>query len=214
MVELWESEADKNNVKPLISGSFADLIRDAALQSPVSRKRYEFRPGSAVHEDMCPDLSAGFLLEVSFLEPTGADEGVICAQGDWNNGWAVYVNRPHLDIALTRVGVTEVVRIAVGAQRVRRLEIRVTTDDDGGVAVNSAADGVALGVGRFTRVFPTLWQYGGANLNIGWDDGLPVCREYTPPHAWSGRLVSVTVTPEFRHSDQPEAVVENLMHGD
>src|SRR5262249_61559562 len=55
-------------------------------------ERAVLRPGGGpVAEDARPSVLGGFRLEARLDVPAGGAEGVLCALGDWNNGWACYL---------------------------------------------------------------------------------------------------------------------------
>ena len=112
MIAAWWQEAERNHVLPLVEGSFADMINAAKEADADTEPRtvYVYRPHTApIHEDVAPSLAGGFSLTAEFDDGGEMPEGVICAQGDWNNGWALYVQNGRLHYALCRVGRLHVV---------------------------------------------------------------------------------------------------------
>jgi arylsulfatase A-like enzyme len=175
--ELWWAEAGRNDVLPLEDA----LIARAVAMDPnpnLPRHRTMYRPGGgAVCEDSLPPMGAGFRLRTVIDAPAA---GVLCALGDWSNGWAWYllegrpvatfnlfgdttsVRGPQLDAGRHELGVHY-----GGARAGHRLSLHV----DGAVV-----DEVAL-----PGDLPFRWQIGGAGLLIGRDAGFPVCDDYQPP---------------------------------
>ena len=82
MIDLWTTEAERNQVLPLNEDSFLDLIRDAAANAPGRRERHTYRIGtSPVHEDVCPDLASGFVLTAEIDTDAESATGILCARG-------------------------------------------------------------------------------------------------------------------------------------
>ena len=79
------------------------------------------------------------------------------------------------------------------AAAVSTLTIRYMPGDDSSHAtVALLADGRPIGGDDLPFAVPPLWQYGGAHLRIGFDEGLPVVDDYRVPFRWVGDL-AVTV---------------------
>jgi arylsulfatase len=117
---------------------------------------------------------------------------VLCALGDWSNGWAWYLidGRPAAAFNLfgdltvvasptaLRPGPHEVGLRYEGARGGRRLALTV--------------DGDTVAEGALPSDLPFRWQIGGGGLLIGRDAGFPVCDDYTPPFAISVPFDGVT----------------------
>lgn len=203
--ELWWSEAGRYDVLPLDDTLVGRL---AALEpSPhPPRSRFVFRPGCGpVLEDAAPPLAGGFHCTVEVAPTDAAPQGVLCAQGDWTNGWAFLVLDGHLACVLNRFGVPIRVLadrpVPVGSTT---LSVRYTREAAGGGPVRLLADDVVLGEGRFPRDLPFRWQIGGARLHIGEDRGLPVCDDYAVPFRFAGTIRQVVF--ELPHLVAPAPV--------
>src|SRR5205085_4584763 len=64
-----------------------------AMVPPPTPPRFRtvYRPGGGpISEDAVPPLGGGFELRADVETGTGA-AGIVCALGDWNNGWAWYL---------------------------------------------------------------------------------------------------------------------------
>jgi len=193
LIEVWWSEAGRNQVLPLEDGF---LSRAAALVRPAFgfRGTVELTPGAGpVAEDALPPLFGGFSVTAE-LEVERAPAGVIAALGDWTNGWALYC------LAGRPVGVFnvcgEAYRVA-GAESLDpgshslRFEF-VRRPAGGGKAVLSLRDRV-LAEAEIPVNLPLRWQIGGAGLLVGRDRGFPVCDDYKPPFPFDAKLVRVVV---------------------
>jgi arylsulfatase A-like enzyme len=192
LTELWWMEAGRNNVLPVID-SF--LGRAVALEpSPWGpRWRAVLRPGGGlVSEDALPPLLGGFRV-VADVEVGAAASGVICALGDWSNGWACYLLEGKPVITFNILG--EVFRYAAAASLAAGKRTIVAEYQYAGRAgsVTLAVDGAVVAQGPFARRMPLRWQIGGAGLLIGRDRGFPVCDDYQPPFAFTGTIEKVVI---------------------
>ena len=192
LVELWWAEAGRNNVLPL-DDSF--IGRATALEPPPSPPRFRsvFRPGGgAVSEDTL-FLAGGFRALADVEVPQAGVEGILCALGDWSNGWALYVLGGRLVATFNLFGAVECVAAPepVPAGR-HRLAVEVRPGGRGCELSLSIDDAVAA-TGRLARMLPFRWQIGGGGLRVGRDSGFPVCDDYQPPFPFTGTLHEVVI---------------------
>ena len=68
-------------------------------------------------------------------------------------------------------------------------------------------NGDQVGLGELPDAVPPLWQYGGAYLTVGYDEGLPVVDSYSVPFRWTGPL-NLTIDVG---SAEPLAPADTLM---
>ncbi len=205
LTELWWSEAGRNNVLPVLD-SF--LGRVTALEpSPWGpRWRAVLRPGGGpVSEDALPPLGGGFRL-LADIEVGARAAGIVCALGDWSNGWACYLLDGRPVIVFNILG--ELFRYAaeqpitagrhaiVAEYHWARAKSRMTL----------SVDGALVAEGPIPRRFPMRWQIGGAGVLVGRDRGFPVCDDYQPPFAFSGTIARVVI--EVPALAPPDAVAE------
>jgi arylsulfatase len=192
LIELWWAEAGRNNVLPLLD-SF--LGRVTALEPAPwgPRWRTVLRPGGgAVSEDALPPLGGGFRL-VAEIVADGVASGILCALGDWSNGWACYLLDGTPVITFNILG--EVFRFAgaepVGSGRhVIMAEYHWARRNS---SVTLAVDGTVVAEGPLPRRLPLRWQIGGAGLLAGRDRGFPVCDDYEPPFPFSATLERLVI---------------------
>ncbi len=192
MIELWWAEAGRNNVLPLMD-SF--LGRVTALEpSPWGpRWRAVLRPGGGpVSEDALPPLGGGFRLLAEVEVGAGAS-GVLCALGDWSNGWACYLLDGKPVITFNILG--EVFRYAAARPVAagRHALVGEYRWARGGSTMTLAIDGTIVVEGPLPRRLPLRWQIGGAGLLVGRDRGFPVCDDYRPPFPFSGTLERLVI---------------------
>jgi arylsulfatase A-like enzyme len=191
--EVWIVEAARNQVFPLVDnllGRFA-----AALPPPnPPATRCVFRPaGSPVPDDAVPRMFGGFRLTAA-VEISDAPEGVLCALGDWTNGFAFYVRDGRLVFALNRAGD---LRVVTGSSPVpagfHELVCHYVVDGGNGPAVTLLHDDDVVASVTLDVPVPLFWQHGGTALCLGYDRGFPVCDDYEVPFAWNGVLQEVVV---------------------
>jgi arylsulfatase len=211
LVELWWAEAGRNQVLPL-DDSF--IGRASALEPPPSPPRFRtvLRPGGgAVSEDTL-FLAGGFRAIAEVDVPSGGGEGVLCALGDWSNGWALYVLRGRLVATFNLFGAVE--RVAapepVPAGR-HRLGVDVRSGGRG-CELRVTIDGAAVAEGRLGRSLPFRWQIGGGGLLVGRDAGFPVCDDYRPPFPFTGTLHEVTIELPGLAPRDPATEVAQALH--
>jgi arylsulfatase len=166
-----------------------------------------------VSEDALPPLGAGFRLRAE-VDVGTAGTGILCALGDWSNGWAWYLlaGKPVLVFnvlgELFRYGATE--PIAAGA-RVLTADYRHRRGQS--ATVTLAVDGTPVAEGPLAHWLPLRWQIGGAGLLVGRDRGFPVCDDYQPPFPFSGTIHRVVIEVQgFTPPDVTQQVAAILRH--
>jgi arylsulfatase len=206
LAERWWSEAGRNQVLPLDDSL---VKRIGALEPPPygARRRAVLRPGGGpVSEDAIPSLIGGFVLDAHLEVPSGGAEGVICALGDWNNGWACYLLDGTPVVAFSvfgyhhRFAATEPL---TAGTLVLRVEYRRAKTAGGAVTIR--VDDEVLAEGTLPADLPFRWQIGGAGLLVGRDRGFPVCDDYEPPFPCTATLTSLTLeagSPPRRDADR------------
>ena len=191
--ERWWTEAEENLVLPLEDGLLSRLAYMEAPLWPQSRHVLLRPGGSALADEAVPSLAAGALVAADVDVPEDGGEGVLCAMGDWTNGWALVVldGRPTflLNLAGTpyRVGAE---RRLEGGRRTVGYQFR--PDATGGGAGVVLVDDVVVAAAPLPRgMGASGLQIGGGGLRLGHDAGFPVSDDYAPPFPWSGALHSV-----------------------
>jgi arylsulfatase len=212
--ERWWIEAGRNQVLPLDDSL---IHRISALEPPPYGRhdRVVLRPGGGpVNEDSLPMLLGGFRLEAHLEVPDAGAEGVICALGDWNNGWACYLldGRPVLAFSI----LSEPTRLAAPAPlpagpTVLSVEYRMGSRPGGGLTMR--VDDAVVAEGALADHLPFRWQIGGAGLLVGRDRGLPVTDEYDPPFPCTARIRAVILeVPSAPPRDTDAELAAALRH--
>ncbi len=209
LIRRWTALAEANYVFPLDDS--ADK-RIAHLRMPwlMSRPAYSYRPGDKIHEVTAPLLAGGFRVTASFSEAVGDNaSGVLCEQGDWNAGWALYMVEGTLCWALAGKGRAHVVRSAVppGA----RVLSATCELDSGKLAVHLGADGAMITTEPVGATLPLAWAPDGAFLTIGYGRPFPVVEEYQPPARAPGSLVQVSFATGKLPPVDPDAELDQLL---
>ena len=139
--------------------------------------------------------------------------GVLCALGDWNGGYALFVDDARLVFTFSRAGGTlEVVGDRPVAPGTRSLSVACQLGHGGGT-FTLLHDADSVGSVAFDGSLPIAIQHGGAGLRLGHDAGLPVSPRYAPPAPWTGTLHSVRVeTPGAAAA--PAEEVRAALHGE
>lgn len=192
MVALWTELAEANQVFPL-DDSAEHRISHLRLPWLMSRPDPTYRPGDKVHEVTAPLLAGGYRATATFSTPVdGGARGVLCEQGDWIAGWALYLAEGDLCWALAGKHGT---RVVCGPLRSPASVLSVAcTVGDGSLGVELSADGETLAAEVVEGTIPLAWSPDGAFLTVGHGRPFPVVEDYVPPAPCPPSLVAVRFT--------------------
>jgi arylsulfatase A-like enzyme len=210
---LWWAEAERNHVLPLGRGL---MERVFAMEPPLwpTPARVVFRPGfGPIADEAVPSLAAGSLLVAEVDVPAGGGEGVLCAIGDWTNGWALVVlaGRPAFLLNVTSWP-SRLVADHLLAEGARRVGFRFRPDGTGGGTGTLLVDDVVVAEAPLPRGMGASGiQIGGGGLRLGHDAGFPVTDDYAPPFPWTGTLHRVVFDTARPSARQVEAEVEEAL---
>jgi arylsulfatase A-like enzyme len=185
--QLWFVEAGRNEVLPLSEGLTSRLHAMLPTAYPPGSRRV-FYPGSAVPDEAVPFLGGGFTIAVDAEVTAGVADGILCAFGDWNGGFALYVAGSRLKFAFRPAGQLALTSadepLPVG-DHVLGVTCRPNAE---GIDFVLTCDEKPIGSSWSVLPMPFGFQHGGTRLRIGFDVGLPVVEEYEPPCAWTGTI--------------------------
>jgi arylsulfatase A-like enzyme len=193
--ELWWAEAERNQVLPLFEGpdSLAALHPPEYAPPPAA----SYHPGGGpVYEAMLPAMIGGFAVTAEIQAgERGRVEGIICAMGDRNDGWALYLvdGRPVATVVsfgwTTRIAAPS--PVGDGAHEV---SLRYRPGGNGRDNLFLLVDGSTLAAAHHPQpfAFPAVATAGGGML-VGVDRGLAVADDYQPPFPFNGILVRVRI---------------------
>ena len=212
MVELWWHEAGRYQVLPLIeSGGDDELIVNAREPPPYPPgAEYVFWPaGGPIAAPLSVD---GFRLraDLEITDGHARTEGVVCACGDWNGGWACYFLAGRVMLTFNLGGTVSCLAapgpLGAGAHTV---EIDYVPGPNGVATVRVDNRVVAAGPVAGDAVhLETLNYYG--KLLVGRDRGFPVCADYQPPFPFTGEIRRVCLaalaptSPAGRQENHPQ----------
>jgi arylsulfatase len=204
----WWAEAGRNGVLPL-EDSFLDRVSAMSPDPYPSGYRTTYRPGGGgIIEDALPPMGGGFVLtaDLHVADGAGAPEGIVCALGDWNNGWAWYLldGRPvaafNLFSHLTQVAAGDDLAPLGPGDHELGLEYERQGDQR---TIRLRVDHEVVAEGELPEDLPFRWQVGGGGLLIGRDTGFPVSDDYEPPFPMTADLRSVTFEIPMLAPKQP-----------
>ena len=214
LVARWHAAAERNGVFPL-DDSLWGRVSAAPPPEPPPR-RMTFRPGGGpVSELVLPELRAGFRLTARFEPGHRTTEGVLCALGDWNQGWAWYALGDRLVFVCSLHGTMfraeADVPIGPGSHEAL-VEFRPQPRSGGVLTV--ALDGGTVAAMALLTDLPVRWQHGHPGLFVGRDQGLPVSDDYRPPFSFTGTLHEVVLESADPSSSGPPAATDDHERAD
>ena len=193
--DRWWAEAHANQVLPLDDSLIGRAVAMEPNPNGVLHTARYLPGGGPIAEDFLPPMGAGFRLTAELGSTSVTTSGIVCALGDWNNGWAVYL----LDgVPVVTFNLFGRVHRTVGSEKIVAgshtlvIEYRPRAGADAGVSI-SVDGGADIGRGSLGENLPFRWQIGGTGLRIGADVGFPVCDDYATPFAFEGTVTSVTI---------------------
>jgi arylsulfatase len=192
--QRWSAEAGRNNVFPMSD----DLIaRVMAMMPPANgpAPSVVYLPESSpVVDAQVARLGLGARVTADVSVPDGGGAGVLCAIGDWNGGFALYVRDAHLVCAYSRASdVHTVASDGPVPSGNHRLGVHYDPGGSDGPELILLCDGKVIGREQLPFPLPVVFQHGGTLMHLGRDAGLPVCDDYEVPFPWSGDLRAVTI---------------------
>jgi arylsulfatase len=197
LIALWFSEAEKNNVLPLVDLGVR-AIHEAEYHAP-KRDRYVYYPGTTE----VPEAAAARTLGVSFnilaeVEFTGDSQGVIVAQGSRFGGYSLFVKGGKLFYVYNFLGIPPEQRLVCEAPKLGKHIVGVEFVKERISELGEAFGVMTLHVDeQIVAQAPFRTQTGryilcGEGLCVGYDGGDAVSSEYRPQFPFTGgRVVKV-----------------------
>ena len=191
----WDEEAARHGVLPICDNLHERL---SVMEPPLwpTPRHVRYRPGGgAVADEAAPSLGGGSLVTASVEVPAEGAEGVLCAIGDWTNGWALVVldGRPTFLLNIVSRGY-QVQAPAALTPGPHDVGLRFEADGTGAGEGVLYVDGHEVARGSLPEgVGMSGIQIGGGGLRIGEDAGFPVSDDYRPPFRFTGTLHHVEV---------------------
>jgi arylsulfatase len=214
LTEAWWAEAGRNQVLPLEDTFIGRAIAMEPSPHPP-RFRTVYRPGGGpIAEDAMPSLGGGFrmLAEVELLSD-GPVEGILCALGDWHNGWALYLLDGALVVAFNLFGTVHRIATPDPVPRgARVLGAEYRRRSSAGGPVELLVDGELVHEANLPADLPFRWQIGAAGMLLGRDRGFPVCDDYQPPFPFTGTLHRVVLEIPGLAERHPLEEIAEAMH--
>ena len=200
LVELWWSEAERNQVLPLTNrpGRHGDLRH--------RHERYEFGPGIGVLPNaLAPNLrNRGFRIRADLDLPAGGADGVLVTHGGASGGYALYLQDGRLHWTYNRLG-AEITTVSSDVLPAGPCTIGVTFTPTGRFQgdVVLTRDDVPIATGTIPATTPIT--YGIIGFSVGYQRGTAVSPTYDPPFAVpKDVLLRVVVEPEgLEYRDPP-----------
>ncbi len=206
----WWEQAERNQVLPL-DDSFTG--RSIALEPNPWPSGFvgRYRPGGGpVAEDFLPPMGAGFTIVADVRLAHTEASGIVCALGDWNSGWALFVRQGRPQVTLNLFGrpfvATGEGRLGTGAHE---LAVEYRRQNDGGGPIRLFVDDAVVAEVALADDLPFRWQIGGAGLRLEFDAGLPVSADYEPPFQIEGSVDFVEIQS---HALSPPALDDSQLH--
>jgi arylsulfatase A-like enzyme len=214
----WTEEAERNHVFPLVDSMLTRLTGFIGPPNPPGA-RCVFRPdASPATDESVPYLVGGFLI-TAVVDVGDAPEGVLCALGDWNAGFAFFVRDGVLSFVVNAAGDTSrvVADVRVPPSSVpsdaMRLAVGFVPHDSGGT-FTLFHDAVEVGRAESVHPMPLTWQHGGTALVVGRDHGFPVCDDYAVPFAFTGTVHEIVVEVPGPTRPDPQTELREALHRD
>jgi arylsulfatase len=203
MIGMWYVEAGKYNVLPIDSRGTLRLA-DPRPQIAVGRKKYVYYAGTQVVPPNAGPrlLNVQHSISVHAEVPKGGCEGVLCAMGGVDGGFAFYVQDGKLTYGYNYVAdrhfkVQSDSAVPEG-NHIFSVEFTPTGKPDiaqgKGVPANIKlfVDGKQAGSGVLPVTIPLTFGLSGG-VSIGANAGSPIMTDYEPPFAFTGTIKKALV---------------------
>jgi arylsulfatase len=195
MVDLWDQQAEKYQVRPL-DNRLLDALLDPRRQPP-DRSRQTFWPfGAPVPEGQVVSVrNRPHSLTASVQIPDGSAQGVLVAMGTVLGGWSFHLLDGRLRYVNNFVGaarhvVSSSARVPAGRHL---LVFEFDTAGDFRGEGRLIVDGEVVGQAPIERIPLSRYNLTGGGLTCGWEQGPAVGEGYTAPFRFTATLDWVTI---------------------
>jgi len=209
--DLWDAEAERNNVLPISDGL---VDRFGGFIPPVwpAGNARTFRPGGgAVADESVPLLWGGFDITADI-----DTDGVVFALGDWFGGYALYLIGGRAFFTFARAADTlELAMSSVLGAGHHTLTVSYALGEGGTPGrMVLLVDALEVDGTSVVGMLPLAVQHGGAGLRLGCDSGFPVSSRYAPPAPFGGTVHEVRVDTPGTLRPDPADEVRAALHAD
>ena len=196
--QLFDAEAQRNNVYPLDDRGAGRLVTPKPTPSDPSRTRFTFYTGAVrLAETASPNTkNKSHSISAEIELPNGGADGVILAVGGMSAGFALYVQDGRLVYHYNwfeedRTTISSTEKLPSGRSTVR-FEFAYDGGGFGKGGVGSLFFGDRkVGKGRIEKT--VAGRFGIDTFGIGLDTGSPVSNSYKPPFAFGGTIRRVDI---------------------
>ncbi len=216
LAELWESEAERNNVLPISDGLVDRFAGFIPPPWPAGSSRVFLPGGGPVADESVPLLWGGFQMAADIDAGPEPAAGVICALGDWFGGYALYVveGRVHFTFARSYDAI-ELADTTVLGPGEHEIGVGYVVGQGGAPGQMSLlVDGNAVDSTPVEGSLPMAVQHGGAGLRIGSDIGFPVSTRYAPPAPFNGSVHRLRIDAPGVPQADPGDQIRTALHAD
>ena len=200
LISIWEAEAERNHVLPLNDRAPRANLEHMRMPWLDFRTQHRLRPGDKVHELSGPMIFGPCRITARFDGGLAAGaSGVLFEQGDWIAGWALFLDRGALHLAINAHGRNhELVTPVDGGSELLVVDLSVERGELD-VVVRDGDEQVAEGSFGVGVMGP--WASDGAFLTVGYARHFPVSDRYQPPAPapsnFSGLVFDTSPAAEF-----------------
>jgi hypothetical protein len=215
LVELWWTEARRNQVLPLDNRVLWALVHPKPDHRPP-RAEYQYFPGGAqVPESVAVNVrnrSHALIVDVSIADH-GRTDGVLVAMGSALGGWSLHILDGRIRYVHNLYGKERHAVEAGGpiTPGEHHIEFTFSKDDGpGGIGVLSC-DGLEVGRATIPRFTPSGFNGVGAGLTCGYEWGPAVGSGYTAPFRFAGTIRRACVQTRGPVVRDPLAELEAIL---
>jgi len=199
MTSLWQTEAARNHVLPLVTNNLRAMLPGTRPEPLAEPGLYTFFSSSDRYPNGAfPQLhNRNWTIEADIDVPATGAEGVLATQGGRDSGWALallkgvptfFYRLNDRDDTLTRLADEHILH--TGHHSVK---VIFTVDGPGfgrGGGLALQVDGTETAVGRLENTVP--FTFGSGDATIGRVTSTAVSDDYEPPYTFTGTLNGVT----------------------